>query len=351
MSLGTTDRGTSDLILVDAMPHAQGDRHSLWGISPGKPFETSLNIGIEYPMDSLLRLPTIDDDWRQNAGHMTAFVLRLLRHHTAQSVFKPRAIPQQWSGSKSNNASVFGLLLTESTWRLAVSTLESTLQSLRHKATKLAGDEAFPILTDFRREISDVQMLMSESRKRCIEIVEGAECWWVDGSIVDAYQFWSQKPSVATAALSSHAQSIDIRHLPDTLERLEGRINTMMQTMNEEIQVVIGSVQVEDAKTMKKQTEKMKRQTEWTVVLAVLAAIYLPMTVVTGIFGMNIREMEAPSTMPDRWSVFKAWCLAFGVTLSGILAYAAWRWPLRRLLSRRKELKRGHSDIEALKMQ
>lgn len=124
----------------------------------------------------------------------------------------------------------------------------------------------------------------------------------------------------------------------------------MIKTVNEEIKVVIGSVQVEDAKTMKRQTEKMKRQTEWTVLLAVLAAVYLPMTVVTGIFGMNIREMEAPSTMPDRWSVFKAWGLAFGATLGGILAYAAWRWPVRQLLNRREGLKKGQLNIEALKM-
>ena len=333
------------------MPDMGNDPNPLWSISKRNPFETSLSIGIEYAVDSLLRLPTLDDDWRRSAGHMTTLVLQLLRHHTAQSVFNPRAIPHQRSVAISSSASIFGLLLAESTWRLAVSTLETTLQGLRHKATKLSGDEAFPMLTSFRREISDVQMLMTETRKRCVDIVEGAECWRVDGLIENAYRFWSQKPSVATAALSSHAQSMDIRNLPDALGRLDGRINAMMKTVNEEIQVVIGSVQVEDAKTMKRQTEKMKRQTEWTVVLAVLAAVYLPMTVVTGIFGMNIREMEAPSTMPDRWSVFKVWGLAFGATLGGILAYAAWRWPVRRLLNRREGLKKGQLDIEALKMQ
>jgi hypothetical protein len=333
------------------MPNAEKDPDSLWRIPKGNTFRTSLNVGIEYPVNNLLRLPTLHEYWRRSAGHMTTFVLQLLRHHTAQSVFNPRAIPHLWSGDDSNSASIFGLLLAESTWRLAVSTLETTMQSLRHKATKLAGDEAFPMLTAFRREVSDIQMLMTESRKRCIEIVEGAECWRVDGSIVNAYQFWSQKPSVATAALLRHAQSLDIRNLPDSLERLESRINAVMKTINEEIQVVIGSVQVEDAKTMKRQTDKMKRQTEWTVVLAVLAAIYLPMTVVTGIFGMNIREMESQTTMPDRWSVFKAWGVAFGATLGGILAYTIWRWPVRRLLNRREGLKKGKSDIEALKME
>jgi Mg2+ and Co2+ transporter CorA len=333
------------------MPDAEKDSNSLWKISKVNPFRTSLNFGIQYPVDNLLRLPVVHEQWRRNASHMTTFVSQLLRHHTTDSVFNPRAIPHQRPGGGFNSESIFGLLLAESTWRLAVSTLETTLQGLRHKATKLAGDEAFSMLTDFRREVSDVQMLIAESRKRCVEVVEEAECWRVDGLIVNAYHFWSQKPGAPIAALSRHAQSMDIRNLPDALERLESRVNDMMQTINEEIQVVIGSVQVEDAKTMKSQTEKMKRQTEWTVVLAVLAAIYLPMTVVTGIFGMNIREMEAQTTMPDRWSVFKAWSVAFGATLGSIIAYATWRWPVRRLLNRREQLKKWGTDIEALKMQ
>lgn len=72
----------------------------------------------------------------------------------------------------------------------------------------------------------------------------------------------------------------------------------MTQTDNEEIQVVISSVQIEDARTV-------KRQTEVTVVLAVLAAIYLPMTLVTGIFGMNINEIH--QGVPDRIWVVKVW--------------------------------------------
>jgi Mg2+ and Co2+ transporter CorA len=91
------------------------------------------------------------------------------------------------------------------------------------------------------------------------------------------------------------AKSIDVRDIPDLLKELEGRISTMTQTVNEEIQIVVGSVQVEDARIM-------KRQTEWTVVLAVLAAIYLPMSLVTGIFGMNITDLSADISAPDKWS-------------------------------------------------
>ena len=99
-------------------------------------------------------------------------------------------------------------------------------------------------------------------------------------------------------------------------------VKTMTQTVNEEIQMVIGSVQVEDARVM-------RRQTEWTVVLAVLAAIYLPMTLVTGIFGMNITEIGAEATAPDRWSVVKAWGIVFGATMRSVLVYVVARYVLR----------------------
>jgi membrane protein YqaA with SNARE-associated domain len=120
---------------------------------------------------------------------------------------------------------------------------------------------------------------------------------------------------------------MDVRNLFDSTEKLEGRVGALSQAINDEIQVVIGSVQVEDARTM-------KRQTEWTVVLAVLAAIYLPMTLVTGIFGMNITEINTDATRPDKWWTVKVWGLVFGATLGIILVYVLARWLVQDVLKR-----------------
>ncbi|GAB7324696.1 hypothetical protein MBLNU13_g08562t1 [Cladosporium sp. NU13] len=96
--------------------------------------------------------------------------------------------------------------------------------------------------------------------------------------------FWEKYSKRPTALVSGQAQSMDIRPFHSVLRALDGRVNSMARTVNEEIQVVIGSVQVEDAKVM-------KQQTEVTVVLGVLAAIYLLLTLVTGILGMNTNEI------------------------------------------------------------
>jgi Mg2+ and Co2+ transporter CorA len=95
----------------------------------------------------------------------------------------------------------------------------------------------------------------------------------------------------------------------------------------------------------------MKRQTEWMVVLALLAAIYLPMTLVTGIFGMNISEINHDDSLPDRWSTVKVWGVVFGATVGCILIYAVARRPVRWVLEMREMAKNKALDLEALKIE
>jgi Mg2+ and Co2+ transporter CorA len=123
---------------------------------------------------------------------------------------------------------------------------------------------------------------------------------------------------VPDTVIFRHTQSMDIRNLPDSFEKMEERVSAMTRAINQEIQVVIGSVQVEDAKTMKRQTEQM-------VALALLASIYLPMTLVTGIFGMNISGINADEAFPKRWTAVKAWGIVFGATIGCILLYTMLR--------------------------
>jgi Mg2+ and Co2+ transporter CorA len=59
------------------------------------------------------------------------------------------------------------------------------------------------------------------------------------------------------------------------------------------------------------------------LVLTVLAAIYvyLPMTLVTGTFGMDITGIRSEATAPDAWWAFGAWAVVFAVTLGVIFVY------------------------------
>jgi Mg2+ and Co2+ transporter CorA len=105
----------------------------------------------------------------------------------------------------------------------------------------------------------------------------------------------------------SKPKPADLSKLSDTFSDLDARLRAIIVALNDDIQIVIGSVQIQDAKAMKRQadltmqltettmrqTEVSIRQTRWTVALAILAALYLPMTLVTGIFGMFCWPLRA----------------------------------------------------------
>jgi Mg2+ and Co2+ transporter CorA len=86
-------------------------------------------------------------------------------------------------------------------------------------------------------------------------------------------------------------------------------------------------------------------------VLALLAAIYLPMTLVTGIFGMNISEINDDRSFLDRWSAVKAWGVVFGAALGCVLFYAVARRPVRWVLDMREVSRNKALDLEALKVE
>lgn len=203
--------------------------------------------------------------------------------------------------------------------------LESRLRESLWESTSIAGGgHAFDRLTDLRRRLPGAYESLAEAQELVeLQLKSRLLSWDVGDKIFSAEAFWSEeraRPKAVGGVFG--ARSIDIRDVPTTLEDLLRRLQTVIHTVNEEIPMVIGSAQVEDARVM-------RRQTEWTVVLAVLATIYLPMTLVTGLFGMNITEIDAGATAPDRWSVVRAWGVVFGATMGSIFVYAAVKYILR----------------------
>lgn len=317
------------------------------------------------------RLTLNNVEWEGSDNCLRSMIAQLLQHHTVQSVFAPVAVPLNEAlgelrlqrdgvefsltlgdvvhgehshqlGATRGERQIIVWLLTEASWQLSIAKLENKWQRVRCSVMKLAGDESFKMLTDLRRQVADAQDLISNSKHCFTRAVKETGLWIVNGRIISADEFWSSRPGAPTTSIFRRAQSMDVRNLPDSFQSMEQRMSAMTLAINQEIQVVIGSVQVEDAKTM-------KRQTEWMVALALLAAIYLPMTLVTGIFGMNISEINADEKLPSRWAALKLWGIVFGATVGCILTYALVRWLIRWLLELREMAKAGAIHIEALK--
>jgi Mg2+ and Co2+ transporter CorA len=79
----------------------------------------------------------------------------------------------------------------------------------------------------------------------------------------------------------------------------------------------------------------MKQQAQRANLLTILAAIYLPLTLVTGIFGMNILEINDHA--PRFWMCLAALGVVGGTTAVGFFAYRYWyRGHQRRELEERE---------------
>lgn len=305
---------SSDLLLVDAHPffrkaHERAVSQRLYGNHKSWNVVAKSNIP--------------NDLWYRPIGCITDLMQRLFHFFTVDSVLSPDVLPFPPDSSVYDTQSwgrhqIFLWMLATSNWYSKVTNLNIKLQSLRYEATKIASHQAFRLLLDIRRELADAEKWTIETqndRKCVIDNILSVSRWYVKGlGTQSARQFWLNKSDIATARVPRLPQHMEVRSIPELLNGLEKRIEEMTQTVNEEIQLVIGSAQVEDARIM-------KRQTEWTVALGVLAAIYLPLTLVTGIFGMNIREITTEATAPDKWSAIKAWGVIFGATVGSMVLY------------------------------
>lgn len=208
--------------------------------------------------------------------------------------------------------------LAASTWRRNIQHLNHCLSERRHEALSRPGMNTYVPLVELRRTIARVRETLLEAvdgSKRSLRQVEHR----FDGEAQNGMK-------LAVPAFS---------HLLNELNKLD-------RELNDEIHLIIGAVTVQDSAFMKEQTVRMEQQAERATLLTFLAAIYLPLTLVTGIFGMNIKEIDqgAPT--------FRACLAALGIaavcTILLVLCYR-YRKSWERLLSRRKD----RVDEEAFK--
>lgn len=120
--------------------------------------------------------------------------------------------------------------------------------------------------------------------------------------------------------------------LLERLAQLEDRLGVIAKTVNEEIQLFIASVSVRDSevmladsKIMREDSQIMKQQAARTTLLTTLAVIYLSLQLITGIFGMNIREITGDG-VPRWWACLAALGAGGGLTFLVYLTVKWWQW-------------------------
>jgi hypothetical protein len=225
-------------------------------------------------------------------------------------------------------SSVDGVLLTA--WILTVGVqsnidrAETRMRSLAYSTVE-DDQERFTQLACLRRDLGSCYDELKRSRSFVLHGWKYQKNVFARGGFLRK-RFPGHEPGVTKPLLDHQAE-------------LEKRLDAVKEDLNEEIQVTVGTVQVRDAQLMKEQARVTARQTAWTVALTVLAAVYLPMTLVTGIFGMNITEISSEVTAPNAWWAVGAWAVVVILTVTGISPYVI----VRKLRARKKQ-----DDLEAM---
>lgn len=148
----------------------------------------------------------------------------------------------------------------------------------------------------------------------------------------------SIQPGMEEAFQRMHGDSE--RTLRGMYEPLLKQIDDINRELNEDIQLIIGAVTIQDS-------EAMKLQAERATLLTLLAAIYLPLTLVTGIFGMNIQEINGG--IPSFKACLEALAVAAVITGIFVFSYSCWRrWRKTQEQQRQEQEVTEHRDLAAL---
>lgn len=178
------------------------------------------------------------------------------------------------------------------TLQKTVSLFHTRLAEVQYDAQTWPSTDTYQPLLAFRRAITDVLVCLEIARKNAILVI-------------------SRREARALRA-----------HVDHEFQQLEERVGKMSRELKEEVQLIIGAVTTQEA-------DMARQQNDRATLLTLLAAIYLPLTLVSGIFGMNIREIS--DGKPGFW-----WCIVVLalVAILTLIAYLGFkRWQRRQRLS------------------
>lgn len=85
------------------------------------------------------------------------------------------------------------------------------------------------------------------------------------------------------------------------LKGLPMQVSNLKQEISDTFQLLIGAIAIRDSEVQKKLARESRQQARRATALTALAAVYLPLSLTTGVFGMNITEINQGT--PKYWAV------------------------------------------------
>lgn len=222
------------------------------------------------------------------------------------------------------------------------------LQEIEHEAVTLSTSKALDRIKNGRAGVARLRKYLVETKQAISDRVGFAEDAYAkaaerqkalelssEGLDSESTQQTAKGPSLTPRQLA--ASSIE-----EEYAWLDKQAADLMPRLNENLQVVIATINLEQSQVALKDAEVSRRNGKKSTRLTLLAAIYLPLTLATGIFGMNIKDINGDEVR-YWWPIIIAIVLITPSVL--VIAFIHWRSRFDRRL--REAIEKWEKEKEA----
>jgi len=271
-----------------------------------------------------LTLPMAQADWPDGKIFRPLSMFQdMFKLFTVEAVLESIETPTHPALASRRPDFVLHWLLVVTAWNSIVRSVEHDALYQQHHAATTVNVETFNSIGRFRRQLKDTLTGITDAKAAILLELEEDES---QARLTNPTHQHSQTntpqiptPRTTRANSPSHiskSKFIPVASLPPFLSKLEDRLNNVSATLSEEIELLIGSVQVRDSEISKQQAER-------ATILTLLVAIYLPLQIVTAIFGMNTAEIN--DGKPNWRACVVALAVASLLTLCVFVGVKWWR--------------------------
>lgn len=190
-------------------------------------------------------------------------------------------------------------MLVQSSWTTRYRHLDNNIKDICLRQMRDPRADLIDSLHDLREELSNLRTSIEET------------IFYSDSNVQDYF-----------ATLQRDVLGINMRQTP-----IEGNLaikenaDKLNAFFMENIQMLLGIISIRDA-------QQSIRRANQGMILTALASVYLPLSLATGVFGMNLKELTG--TGPSVWVFVVTWLAVFLVT--GIVAGIAFHHTIARYL-------------------
>ena len=191
-------------------------------------------------------------------------------------------------------------MLASSTWESNLRFLDARIKRISFRDLRNPNDLTNNDLHDCREDLAALKAALIETLD------------WVTENLSEYFDLWKS------------ADRSSLRHPIRNMERILSDADVLQSFLMDTFQLLMSSISVRDSKISAEQAQLSNRQAilsgeqaQRSAWLTQLATLYLPLSVLTGIFGMNLREIN-DSHVPFWWSLV---VLAILVVCTGMIFF------------------------------